>query len=1033
MWPFSRSPRNDRQFSISDVLPFVAAPLAEKAVELQSLDIRVVVSGLYAETSQIMRFYNPNTRDLEGTLTFPLPDDAVVCGYALNVEDEMIDGVVVPKQEARRILEAEERKGVDPGLVEKVQGNVYRTRIYPVPAKGTRRVGITYVNDLTIEGDDAAYHLPLSHAEKIENVSLRVEVIQAPVKPDLSGGVGKLTLNQWEDRWVAEAKLGKGTPSEDLQVRLPRLPELFHSVEKTSDDELFFYISKKLVDDTGKTKNWKPKRIAIAWDASGSRTEIGRDLDLLKELFIPWSEVEVDVMVFRDRIEDKHKTFIIENGKADSLLDYLRSLPYDGGTNLAALNFANLLPSVVDAWFLFSDGMGTVECGLPSGFDTRVFAITSQTHCDSAFMQHVAEESGGAYLNLLRMQVQEATRKIYQFEVPPKLTGAKGCNDLHLKLDIGRLTIIGRLLELEAVVQLSGSEAPSDSFQIHADSAVDGRTIARAWAGQETKKIALIDTENSEKMLAIGRKYSLVTPGTSLLVLESLEQYLEYSIEPPASLPRMLEAYRRHKSKQKKDDDNRQREQIEQVLQKWDARIQWWEKDFHAERKKPKKKMIDNSLSRINVEMALSEIVKSSRTPVAHAPFADMMMEDEIPEDDVTEEMISQPTIHIKPWSPDTPYLTAMRQAGPDQVYSVYLEERSEYSESPAFFLDCGDYLLKNDHHEYGLRILSNLMELNIDDIALMRMYAWRLQQADELDIAISVLERVRSLRDDEPQSHRDLALALGERWQRDRNSDDAFRAMELLYDVILRPWDRFPEIEIIALMELNRLIHFSGQEAIAIPDRIDRRFQRLLDLDVRISMSWDADLTDVDLHIFEPTGEHAYYGHNLTEIGGLVSRDFTQGYGPEEYVLRKVLPGVYTIKAHYYGSSQQAVVGACTVIVTVFTNYGRANEEKQVLTLRLDKPSDEVLVGEISIEGDDRTINSTDKDTSWQERFRSLKPEMTVNEIIEVVGQPIEIQGDEEMVLVYRPENDVLVHVRAAPKLISVQQIMDGATLDLV
>ncbi|MCK5666985.1 MAG: hypothetical protein KAI17_26040, partial [Thiotrichaceae bacterium] len=75
------------------------------------------------------------------------------------------------------------------------------------------------------------------------------------------------------------------------------------------------------------------------------------------------------------------------------------------------------------------------------------------------------------------------------------------------------------------------------------------------------------------------------------------------------------------------------------------------------------------------------------------------------------------------------------------------------------------------------------------------------------------------------------------------------------------------------------------------------------LDLDVRISMSWDTDLTDVDLHVFEPTDEHAYYAHNRTEIGGLVSRDFTQGYGPEEYVLKKALAGIYNIKAHYYGS----------------------------------------------------------------------------------------------------------------------------------
>lgn len=1034
MCPFTRSSHNARQFSISDVLPFVEAPLAEKAVELKSLDINVVVSGLCAETTQIMRFFNPNRRDLEGTLTFPLPDNAVVCGYALDIEGNMIDGVVVPKQEARRILEAEERKGVDPGLVEQVQGNVYRTRIYPVPAKGTRTVEITYVSDLTLEGNDAAYHLPLSHAEKIENVSLRVEVIQAPVKPNLSGGVGNLTLTQWEDRWVAEAKLGEGTPSEDLQVRLPSLPEFFHGVEKTADNELFFYISKKLTDNTVKTTVWKPKRIAIAWDASGSRTEIGRDLDFLKEISATWSEVEVDVLVFRDRIEDKHQTFIIENGQADSLLDYLRTLPYDGGTNMAALNFADLLSSDVDACFLFSDGMGTLARGLPSGFDTRVFTITSQAHCDSAFMRHIAQESGGVYLNLLRLRVQEAARKIHQFERSSKLTETIGCNDIHLQLDVDRLTITGRLLEPEATIIWSGSEAPFDSFQIHADAAVDGRIIARAWAGQEAKKITLTEDENSEKLLEIGRKYGLATPGTSLLVLESLDQHLEYDIEPPASLPKMLEEYHSRKSKQKKEKDDRKREHIEEVLRKWEARIEWWEKDFYAEKKKLKQKTMDRSLSEIDeIAMDFSATGEPSPAPIAAAPLADMMLEGEISEDDVTDEMITQPTIHIKPWSPDTPYLTAMRQADPDQVYSAYLRERSEYSKSPAFFLDCGDYLLKNDHHEYGLRVLSNLMELNLEDVALMRMYAWRLQQADELDIAISVFERVRSLRDDEPQSHRDLALALAERWQRDRNIGDASRAMELLYEVILRPWDRFPEIEIIALMELNRLIHFAELEAIEISDRFDRRFIRLLDLDVRISMSWDLDLTDVDLHVFEPTGEHAYYGHNLTEIGGLVSRDFTQGYGPEEYVLRKALPGVYKIKAHYYGSSQQSVVGACTVIVTVFTNYGRANENKQVLTLRLEKPSDEILVGEVSVDGDDRTASSTDKDTRWKERFFSLRHEMTVNEIITVVGQPIEIQGNEEMILVYRPEDGVVIHVRVAPKLISVQQIMAGAALDLL
>jgi hypothetical protein len=80
---------------------------------------------------------------------------------------------------------------------------------------------------------------------------------------------------------------------------------------------------------------------------------------------------------------------------------------------------------------------------------------------------------------------------------------------------------------------------------------------------------------------------------------------------------------------------------------------------------------------------------------------------------------------------------------------------------------------------------------------------------------------------------------------------------------VILNRWDNFPEIEIIALMEPNRLIHRAQQKGISIPTAIDGRLIRLLDLDVRTSMSWDADLPDVDLHVFEPTGEPAYYGHN--------------------------------------------------------------------------------------------------------------------------------------------------------------------------
>lgn len=62
----------------------------------------------------------------------------------------------------------------------------------------------------------------------------------------------------------------------------------------------------------------------------------------------------------------------------------------------------------------------------------------------------------------------------------------------------------------------------------------------------------------------------------------------------------------------------------------------------------------------------------------------------------------------------------------------------------------------------------------------------------------------------------------------------------------------------------------------------------------------WDTDMTDIDLHVIEPSGEKAYYGNRRTEIGGQVSRDFTQGYGPEEYTLRAACTGNYKVSAKY-------------------------------------------------------------------------------------------------------------------------------------
>ena len=64
---------------------------------------------------------------------------------------------------------------------------------------------------------------------------------------------------------------------------------------------------------------------------------------------------------------------------------------------------------------------------------------------------------------------------------------------------------------------------------------------------------------------------------------------------------------------------------------------------------------------------------------------------------------------------------------------------------------------------------------------------------------------------------------------------------------------------------------------------------------------------------------------------------------------------------------------------------------------------------------------------------IRSNPKRDDLGEVTGLIGQPTEVRGDEATVLVYRPEPESRSHIKTAPKVIAVQQIMDGATLDLV
>jgi Ca-activated chloride channel family protein len=932
---------------MTSILAYIEAPAGQSAIQLKSLAVHAVVSGLYAQTTQTLEFFNPNSRALEGWLHFPLPAGAVVCGYALEVQGQMVEGVVVPKQEARRILEAEVRKGVDPGLVEQVAGNLYRTRIYPLPAQGSRRIQVSYVQELTCQDHSAHFHLPLPQAQELAEIPVRLEVLQAPVGPNLQG----LSLQAQPQGWLAEGRLPGHLPH-NFHLELPDLPDQFGLVERTPEGEVFFCIS-CLAPPGG---SLVPNRLGLAWDASGSHQEWADEIAFLRTLAEHWPTTSVDLLVFRESCEA-----MLHFPTLSSALDHLESapVPRDGATDLSQLDFSQAGFPHCQACILVSDGMDSLGRGLPKLGTLPILTITDQVVCDSGRLGHLSRATQGLFLNLSRQLPTDALREI--LEGFPRQLGwhCEGGSQVHLTQLGGRFQVLGKL-------DANAPEARLQSLRVNHQLAHPGNLLARAWAGLEVEAMQAEGKESD--LVELGRRYGLVTPGTSLLVLESLEQYLLYDLCPPLSQPEMRAAFLRQREQTQALESEARQGHLDIIAGLWHHRVQWWETDFeYSPEPAPLAKEVrcrqesfeepacmalaDNDFGEVCASDAAPDMECLRAYPAPACEAAPSTVGSPCPAapeggaPSTTQALPQEATIQIRPWDPETPYLKAMAVVDASRAYEVYLEHRCHYAASPSFFLDCADYLLLNGQLQAGLRVLSNLLELGLDDAALLRMCAWRLQQAEQLDPAIFILERVHRMRPDEPQSHRDLALALGDRNQ----PGDRFRALELLYHVVQRPWDNFPEIELVALMELNRLLAQAEAAGMSVPD-IDPRLKKLLDLDVRISMAWDADLTDVDLHVYEPNGEHAYYGNSRTQIGGLVSRDFRNGYGPEEYVLRRAYQGEYRIESHYYGSSQQTLTGPCTVLVQVFTDYARPTEKRQMLTLRLDQPGVTVPVGNITI-----------------------------------------------------------------------------------
>ena len=369
----------------------------EKSVHLQSMDVQVEIFGNLAKTTTTLIFANSSNRNLEGNLLFPLPENTTVSGYAIDMNGKLRDAVAVTKARAVEVFESIQKQNVDPGIIEKVEGNNFRTRISPIPAKGSRTIQLSYYQELKLDKSSYQYHLPLDSSKKIAKFNLTTKVYNAAGKPQLIETPDG-SFNFSENSNIYEANLSKTdfTPKKSLIINLPKSPNNVESfVQKNVDGSVYFYAN-LLVDAKSQPKVWS-KNIGIIWDnsLSGLKRNHQKELEFLDKIISQQKNLNIEVSLLNFSLE-KSRFFQIKNGDWSELKKYLENVTYDGGTNYAKILPTNLK---ADEYLLFSDGISSFGSNI-FNIDKPFYTIASSPTSNYGVLKMIAQKVGGKFINL---------------------------------------------------------------------------------------------------------------------------------------------------------------------------------------------------------------------------------------------------------------------------------------------------------------------------------------------------------------------------------------------------------------------------------------------------------------------------------------------------------------------------------------------------------------------------------------------------------------------------------------------------------
>ncbi|MBC7948385.1 MAG: TonB-dependent receptor plug domain-containing protein [Chitinophagaceae bacterium] len=585
----------------------------DNPMKLRSCSIDIKANQFTATTFVELEFYNPGSQTIEGLYQFELKPEQVITAFQLDLDGKFRDGSIEEKWKATNAYNTIVGKRIDPALLTMDYADHYSLRIFPVPAKGTRKVTFTIDQLLRREEMNMVYALPMLVKDAVNNFKLSIHAKSDQLPTTLPGIIEEKVFNRGEQ----QHSLNWST--KDIFLRNP----ISFSIPLQS---MTTYCTKRSGQQTSLVMNLNPsfdkdykvdaRQLTVFWDVSQSTSNrnLSKEISFLKEFISTHGVKDMKIVTFNDRIRETAYFNINSNNTWNQ---FLQKKEYSGATQLGCIDLSD---GQSDIYLVFTDGNHTFGKQQKPNTGALVYAVHSTAIANNVALTAMVGTGGGKVIDLSKMNVSDAISVNSKADYwLLKITSATGKTITKASLPHKLSTpirIVGTMNTWRDTLYFHYGTHNKikhvERIPIQADNECGDGPVDRVVMLSNFNEIVRNGTW--EERLDFGLDEKIVTPNTAYIVLERVEDYITYNIAPPKELKAICEKMnyvkkdsRIKRAELKKADEF---ELLSQLVVPFNHRIRTWD----ATATPIVLNRLDFENDRINRSAAEHEVAKSGVT-----------------------------------------------------------------------------------------------------------------------------------------------------------------------------------------------------------------------------------------------------------------------------------------------------------------------------------------------------------------------------------------------------------------------------------